>query len=55
MRRKNKRRKADNRLGKWDILELLTWIPEVLMLPVRLVIWLLRGIGRLIGSIFDAI
>ncbi|WP_153463893.1 hypothetical protein [Sediminibacillus terrae] len=55
MRRKNKRRKRENRQEKWDALELLTWIPEIFMLPVRLVVWLIRGIGRLIGSIFDGI
>ncbi|SDM45728.1 hypothetical protein SAMN05216244_2541 [Sediminibacillus halophilus] len=40
-------------MEKWDVLEFLTWIPEIFTFPVRLVAWLVKGIGRLIGSIFD--
>jgi hypothetical protein len=32
------------------LLELLCWIPEVLIFPFRMVAWLLRGIGKLIGE-----
>ena len=32
------------------MLELLLWIPELFLLPFRVIFWLVRGLGRLIGS-----
>ena len=50
--RKNK--KNNGFYSFWDfILDVLLWIPELILLPFRLVFWLLRGIIRLIVHIFD--
>ncbi|WP_157967832.1 hypothetical protein [Paraliobacillus sp. X-1268] len=39
---------------KSDILEIMTyWIPEIILLPFRLVGWTLRGVGRLIRIIWE--
>lgn len=35
------------------ILDVLFWIPELIFLPFRIMIWLLKGIGRLIANLFD--
>ncbi|HBT73311.1 MAG TPA: hypothetical protein DEB37_13985 [Lysinibacillus sp.] len=35
------------------IFDVLVWIPELILLPFRVLFWLLRGIGRLIGDVFD--
>ncbi|WP_229683088.1 hypothetical protein [Virgibacillus oceani] len=38
----------------WDLLaDILLWIPELLLLPFRLIIWIGRGFFRLIGNLFD--
>jgi hypothetical protein len=37
------------------LLEVLIWIPEILIFPFRLVFWLFRGLGKLIGGIWDFI
>ncbi|WP_155593548.1 hypothetical protein [Lysinibacillus cavernae] len=51
-RRKNK--KNDNGYTFLDfIFDVLFWIPELILLPFRVLFWLLRGIGRLIGGIVD--
>ncbi|MED4452157.1 hypothetical protein [Metabacillus fastidiosus] len=34
------------------ILDVLFWIPELIILPFRLVFWLIRGVGRFIFDIF---
>ena len=56
-RKKAKMRKSRKRNGVytfWDfVLDVLLWIPELILLPFRFVFWFLRGIGRLIGHIFD--
>ncbi|WP_099159261.1 hypothetical protein [Virgibacillus ndiopensis] len=55
-REKRKQRKQ-NKLDQssfWNILvDILLWIPELLLLPFRLILWLARGFLRLIGNIFD--
>jgi hypothetical protein len=35
------------------LLEILIWIPELLIFPFRVVFWLFRGLGRLLGDIWD--
>nr|WP_240338455.1 hypothetical protein [Peribacillus alkalitolerans] len=35
------------------IFDVLFWIPELLLLPFRIIFWLLRGVGRLVENIFD--
>jgi hypothetical protein len=37
------------------LLELLFWIPEVLFFPFRVVFWLFRGMGKMIGDVWDFI
>ncbi|SFJ25136.1 hypothetical protein SAMN04487936_101446 [Halobacillus dabanensis] len=37
------------------VIEILFWIPEILIFPFRLLFWMLRGIGRIIGHILDSI
>lgn len=52
--RMRKNQKTDGMYTFGDfILDVLLWIPELIILPFRLGFWLLRGIGRLIGHIFD--
>lgn len=33
-------------------LELLSWMPELLLLPFRLLFWLFRGLGRWMSDAF---
>lgn len=37
------------------IFDVFFWIPELLLLPFRMVFWLVRGVGKVIGSLFDGI
>ncbi len=54
---KTRKRKKDNdHYTFWDfVLDVLFWIPELLFFPLRLIYWLIKGIGRLIGNIVDLI
>lgn len=56
-RKKRKTRKSKKSNGDYTFLDfifdVLFWIPELIFLPFRLIFWLLRGIGRLIGDVFD--
>ncbi|MGG3891767.1 hypothetical protein [Metabacillus fastidiosus] len=48
-----KRRKDNGHYTFVDfILDVLFWIPELIILPFRLVFWLIRGVGRFIFDIF---
>jgi hypothetical protein len=54
--KEKRQRKRDRGEGysTWDgIFELLFWIPELLILPFRLIFWLIRGIGKSIGNVWD--
>jgi hypothetical protein len=54
LRDKRKKRDHTERYSVWDVfLELLCWIPEVLIFPFRLVYWLVRGIGKIIGELWS--
>jgi hypothetical protein len=54
MREKRKSRNHGERYSVFDVLlELLCWIPEVLFFPFRVVYWLLRGIGKFIGDLWN--
>ncbi|MDL4843057.1 hypothetical protein [Aquibacillus rhizosphaerae] len=56
MRRKIKRKKNDGRGNIAEFfLEMLFWIPELLLFPIRMVVWLMRGIGKIIKDIFDIV
>ncbi|WP_246187570.1 hypothetical protein [Ornithinibacillus caprae] len=35
------------------IADILIWIPEVLLFPIRLLFWGMRGLGRVIGNWLD--
>ena len=48
----DKRRKKKNRERKHsdktlDISDLFLWIPELLLLPFRFIVWIFRGVWRL--------
>ncbi|WP_176140536.1 hypothetical protein [Halobacillus salinus] len=48
-----KRRKHSSR---WEwIVDVLLWVPELLIMPVRMLFWLLRGIGKVVINLFDGI
>ncbi|MYL72318.1 hypothetical protein GLW00_15845 [Halobacillus litoralis] len=48
------RRQNTERSSVFDVLfELVLWLPELIIFPIRMVIWLIKGIGRLIGLISD--
>ena len=52
--RKGRKNKVDYTF--WDlIVDVLIWLPELILLPFRIVFWSLRGIGRLIGGMFDIV
>ncbi|ASK64020.1 hypothetical protein CFK37_18590 [Virgibacillus phasianinus] len=36
-----------------DVLDLLFWIPELIILPFRLIYSIVRGFGKLLGNMFD--
>ncbi|GAA0309377.1 hypothetical protein GGQ92_001253 [Gracilibacillus halotolerans] len=46
-RKKRNRKKNKDSNESHYLLELLSWIPELLILPFRLFVWLIRSIGRL--------
>jgi hypothetical protein len=52
--KRTKKRDNGERFSFFDfLLELLFWIPEVLIFPFRLVYWLVRGIGKIIGELWS--
>ena len=51
-KREKKRRNLEGNSFIDFILEVLFWIPELIILPFRLIFWLIRGLGRLISDIF---
>ncbi len=53
-RKKNREKSSSNPIADF-FGEVLFWVPELLLLPFRLVILLLRGGGRLIRDIVDFI
>ena len=51
-----KARKSDDQYTIGDfIIDVLSWIPELILFPIRLIFWMIRGIGRLIGDMFDSL
>lgn len=55
--KKEKTRRHKKRRGDYTFLDgvadLFFWLPELLLLPVRLVYWVLRVVGRIIGEVFN--
>ncbi|MCM3584604.1 hypothetical protein M3182_02460 [Mesobacillus maritimus] len=37
------------------LFDVLFYIPELILFPLRMIWWLIRGFGRLVGNLFDAI
>jgi hypothetical protein len=52
-KRKMKRGRGERYSMLDAIFELLFWIPELLILPFRILFGLFRGIGKLIGNVWD--
>ncbi len=52
--RRNKKNHADYTFLDF-VFDVLFWIPELIFLPFRVIFWLLRGIGRFIGDVFDVV
>lgn len=53
-KRKTTKRKVNNNYTLFELLlDVLFWLPELFLVPFRLVFWLLRGIGRLIADVFE--
>ncbi|QPA53413.1 hypothetical protein [Lysinibacillus sphaericus] len=53
-KRKTTKRKVNNNYSLFELLfDVLFWLPELFLVPFRLVFWLLRGIGRLIADVFE--
>ncbi|XKO54278.1 hypothetical protein ACI2WT_15975 [Lysinibacillus fusiformis] len=53
-KRKTTKRKINNNYSLFELLlDVLFWLPELFLVPFRLVFWLLRGIGRLIADVFE--
>lgn len=52
--RKNKKHNDHYSFGDF-LIDVLIWIPELFLLPFRIIFWLLRGLGRLIVSLFDIV
>ncbi|WP_406944345.1 hypothetical protein ACJA3J_13535 [Halobacillus sp. SY10] len=50
---KRRRQNADKSSIFDFLFELLLWLPELIIFPIRMVVWLLKGLGRLIGLISD--
>jgi hypothetical protein len=49
-----KRRSEEGKAIFFDfIIEILFWIPELLILPIRLLFWVFKGLGRVISHILD--
>lgn len=51
--RKKRKKRKNNAEDKWDWFEILFWIPELILYPLRLIWWLLRGAARMLVEVFD--
>lgn len=58
-RKKSKTRRSKKSNDNYTLLDffldMLFWIPELILFPLRLIFWLLRGLGRFIGEIFNIV
>ncbi|MGE7984998.1 hypothetical protein [Lysinibacillus fusiformis] len=51
-KRKTRKIKEHNNYSLFELfLDVLFWIPELFLYPFRLVLWLLRGVSRLIADV----
>ena len=53
--RRERRRYSDRYTFGDFIFDVFFWIPELLFIPFRMLFWLVRGLGRVIGDLFDGI
>lgn len=51
--RKKRKKSKKNPEDKWDWLEILFWIPEIILYPIRLLWWVIRGAARMLGEALD--
>ncbi len=52
--RTRKSRKTNERYTKGDLLaDVLFWLPEIIIFPIRMIFWILRASGRFIKDFFD--
>ncbi|MGG3891750.1 hypothetical protein [Metabacillus fastidiosus] len=49
-RRKNRKNSDRYTFGDF-LLDVLDWVPELILLPFRILFWLFRGVGRFISDI----
>lgn len=53
-KRTRKHRKKNDRYTIGDFLvDVLLWLPEIIIFPIRLLFWLFRFAGRFIKELFD--
>nr|WP_039807776.1 hypothetical protein [Jeotgalibacillus malaysiensis] len=53
---KSKKRKEEGKYSFWDVVtDILIWVPELIILPLRLVYLLFRVFGRMFRDGFDSI
>ncbi|MFB1083393.1 hypothetical protein [Jeotgalibacillus sp. JSM ZJ347] len=53
---KSRKRKEEGKYGFWDVMmDILIWVPELIILPFRLVYLLFRLFGRMFSDGFDSI
>ncbi|WP_246943628.1 hypothetical protein [Bacillus pinisoli] len=54
---KRRKRRSEKNPGQYTfgdfMADLLLWVPELLLFPFRILFWLVRGLGRVIGNFFD--
>jgi len=54
--RRNRRKYSDQYTFRDFIFEVFFyWLPELFFLPFRIVFWLVRGLMRVLGNLFDGI
>lgn len=58
-RKKAKNRKSKKRSDHYTfvdfLVDVLFSIPELILLPFRIIFWLVRGVGKMIQNIFDIV
>lgn len=50
--RRYKKRRADYTLFD-GVADLFFGLPELLLFPIRIIYWVVRGVGRIIGEVFN--
>ncbi|KAB0443300.1 hypothetical protein [Lysinibacillus fusiformis] len=51
-KKKTEKKKKHNKYSLFELFQdVLCWLPELILLPFRLIFWLFRGVGRLIADL----